>query len=79
MLDRFAVSDPVEEDRFFLYPIRREHGRDWLPDNFVRHVTKEPLSGSVPRPYSAVQVHGDDRIVGRLDDSQPRSLRPMVA
>jgi Histidine kinase-, DNA gyrase B-, and HSP90-like ATPase len=78
MLDRLSTPDSPKEDRFFLYPIWREDDRYWLPYHLSRCETKESLGGLVPRQNDAIQILGDDRIVGRLDDGcQPGVLRPI--
>lgn len=65
MLDRLATCDSLKEGRFFLYPVWREDDCYWLPYDLRRRVAKESLGGSVPRLNDAIQIFGNDRIVGR--------------
>ena len=78
MIDPFAGPDPTKNDRLFLDAIRRKNDGYRLPEDFGRCVAKEPLRGSVPRQNDAMQVLGDDRVVGRLDDGcQSGVFRPI--
>ena len=79
MLNQLTTCNSLKEDRFFLYPVWREDDCYWLPYDLYRCVAKKLLGGFVPRLNDAIQILGDDRIVGQLNDGrQPGVLCLML-
>ncbi len=73
VLDALAVPHAIQDLLFLLDPLRRQQQRDRLADDLLRPVAEEAFCPRVPGLDDAVEVLGEDGIVGRLDDCrQPR-------
>ncbi len=75
VFDSLALSQPGQDVVFFGLPFRRNQHANRLSHEFVGRIAKQPLGGCIARLDDAVQVFGDDRVLGRVDDRRQIRLR----
>src|SRR5579863_8796957 len=68
MVDALAVSDAADDLRLFLVELARNKDGDGLADDFLGGVFEDAFGGGVPAADNAVQVFGNNGIVGTIDD-----------
>ena len=78
VLHALAAQHTLQNLLFLLNPLRRQQQRDWLADDLLRPVAEQPLGPCVPGLDDAVEVLGQDGIVGRLNDRRQSRQRLSV-
>jgi hypothetical protein len=48
VLDPFPASNPLENMRLFVVPVRRDQSQDRFPNNFLRRVSEKSLRADIP-------------------------------
>ena len=68
MFDSIAAAYPLQNARLFIDAFGWHEDRDGALDNFVIGVAEYSLRRGVPGCDIAVEIFGEDRVVGRRDD-----------
>ena len=76
VVDRLAGADLGEDHVLFVLQLVGNQHADRLPDRLGRRVAEHPLGRRIPRRDDAVQILGDDRVVGRFDDRREPASSP---
>src|SRR5271166_4308243 len=65
MVDPLTAADAFEDSWFLVVAIGRNEHRHRLADRFLARIAEEALRASVPARDDAVDVFGNDGVVGR--------------
>ena len=68
VLDPFAAADALEDHRFLIFQIARYENGDRPADHFPGRIAEQPLRAVVPAGDHAIEVFGQDRVFGGLDN-----------
>jgi hypothetical protein len=75
MLDALPGAQTAEDLAFLILELRRDDDGNRLSDGFVGGKSENAFCSGVPAGDDAVEVFGDDGVVGRLDDGRKPVLR----
>src|SRR3954470_9547945 len=67
-LDPSAAADALEDLGFFVDPVGRAKHADVAADRFARGVPVDDLRAAIPALDDAVEVLGNNGVLGRFDD-----------
>src|SRR5687768_4233027 len=76
MIDAFSTSQPFKDCGFFITPVCWYQDGHGLPHHLLGGIAVETLCAFIPARDDAIQVLGDNRIVGGFDN---RSEAPCVS
>src|SRR6202035_869200 len=66
--DAFATAQTTDNLLFFAAQFRRNDKGDRLANGFLRRETEDLLRAGIPSVDDAVEIFGDDAVVGGFDD-----------
>ncbi len=69
VVDAFAFFEAFEDGGFFMLTVWRDDDGDGFSDHFGGGVAEDAFSGGVPALDDALEVFGDDGVIGGFDDS----------
>src|SRR5215469_3797154 len=75
MIDALTSAQPGENVGFFLTAVGRDKDGDWATQHFGRGIAENVAGGVVPAHDDAVEVFGNDGVVGTGDDGGQELLR----
>ena len=68
VVDPFATTDALENHGFFIPPIGGNEDGNRLPYGFLGRIAEEPFRAAVPACDHAVEVFGENGVIGKFND-----------